>query len=437
MNPELRRNLWLEMSPHRAIAMPAVLLLAFGLVVANNEGEWEKPLFVTAFTLFFLVAVLWGSRQAGLSVTDEVRSRTWDWQRLSSLSPWEMTVGKLWGSTMFAWYGGAFCVATMAFCGLRLPPGAQAGWMIAALAFGAITLQAAALAASLQAARKDSRMGQTVGTWFLIPLVALVAVALARFEPGSAGYVTWYHRPWRLPQFAALSACAFAGWGIIAAHREMARELLVRQWPWAYPTFAMYLAIYVAGFGDFAGAGIRSAFLIGGFVVSLALTYYAIFAEHTTAISLRHLVGHLRGRRYRRAVEALPLWATAFLTAAAFGLAVTVTPHRFEGNEAARWAGLYPAALVMLAARDLGLLVLFALGPRPRRVEGTVLVYILLLSWIVPLFLDGVGLDTAAALFSPWRMGGPAAAGIFAIHAVVAWGAAWRRWRRAERAYAS
>jgi hypothetical protein len=308
--------------------------------------------------------------------------------------------------------------------------------MAVALVFGAITLQAAALAASLQAARKDSRMGQIFGTWIAIPLVAIAAFAMARFEPGGAGTLTWYHSPWRIPQFLALSACAFAGWAVIAAHREMARELLVRQWPWAYPTFAMYLAIYVAGFGDFAGAGIRSAFLLGGFVVSLSLTYYALFAEHTTAISLRRLVGHVRARNGARAIQSLPLWATAFLTTALFGLAVTVTPHRFEGAEAARWAGLYPLALVMLAARDLGLLVLFALGPRPRRIESTVLIYIVLLSWIAPMFLDGVGLDTVAAFFSPWRLGGGAAAGIFAIHAGLAWTTAWRRWRRAERAYA-
>ena len=36
MNPELRRNLWLELSTHRLVAMPAVLFLVFVLFASRN-----------------------------------------------------------------------------------------------------------------------------------------------------------------------------------------------------------------------------------------------------------------------------------------------------------------------------------------------------------------------------------------------------------------
>ncbi len=39
MNPELRRNLWLELSTHRLIAMPVVLTAVFILTYAFKSGS--------------------------------------------------------------------------------------------------------------------------------------------------------------------------------------------------------------------------------------------------------------------------------------------------------------------------------------------------------------------------------------------------------------
>lgn len=93
MNPELRRNLWLEFSLHRLIGMPAVLALLFALF-GSFGGAWRERVFTAALWGFVILAHFWGTRQASAAVTDEVRDRTWDWQRLSALSPWQMTWGK-------------------------------------------------------------------------------------------------------------------------------------------------------------------------------------------------------------------------------------------------------------------------------------------------------------------------------------------------------
>ena len=37
MNPEFRRNLWMELTTHRLVAMPAVLVLVLALVYAASE----------------------------------------------------------------------------------------------------------------------------------------------------------------------------------------------------------------------------------------------------------------------------------------------------------------------------------------------------------------------------------------------------------------
>ncbi len=107
MNPEFIRNVWLELTPRRMTIMAVLLILAF------LAGEGSSGLLSSgsiAQNLYYLIVVLWGTRNAALSVVGEIRDRTWDLQRLSSIGPGAMTVGKLFGGTIYNWFGGAICL---------------------------------------------------------------------------------------------------------------------------------------------------------------------------------------------------------------------------------------------------------------------------------------------------------------------------------------
>ena len=101
MNAEFRRNLWLELSTHRLIAMPAALALVLALVYAMSDEPRESLAATSAWIAAAFLGV-WGVRSAAESVGEEMRNRTWDAQRMSALGPWEMTWGKLVGSAAFA-----------------------------------------------------------------------------------------------------------------------------------------------------------------------------------------------------------------------------------------------------------------------------------------------------------------------------------------------
>ena len=432
MNPELRRNLWLELTTHRLLAMPAVLLLVFGVIGANVGRDWPATVTATATGLFIVLVIFWGSRQASASVSEEVRERTWDWQRLSSLTPWQMTWGKLLGATAFTWYGGLLCIATLFIASGGMPAPRTTGWLVLALVAAGFAMQGAALAASLQAARKDSRLGQRFSTLILLPVAGVSIFAFISIVRGPFEQVTWFARSWDPVRFMAVSALAFAAWALLAAHREMSRELRVARVPWAYAAFIAFLATYVSGFGDFHSGGMRSAFIFAGLIVAVVLAYYALFAEHTTAIRLRRLGVHARAGRWRRFFEDLPLWLTALAAVWLFALAAVAFPHRFEASLPGKWIGGYPIAAALLATRDLGILVFFALAPRARRVEAATLLYIALLSYVIPVFLGGVGLGAASRFFVPYGMVSWEAAGVMAAHvAIVAAAVTWR-WRRAH-----
>ena len=110
MNPELLRNLWLEASPFRLILIAGFLLLAFGASSVGLGGF--ASISSVALALYWFFAVLWGTRSAALSVVGEIRERTWDSQKLSSIGPWDMVWGKLLGATCANWFGALLCLPT-------------------------------------------------------------------------------------------------------------------------------------------------------------------------------------------------------------------------------------------------------------------------------------------------------------------------------------
>jgi hypothetical protein len=440
MNPELRRNLWLELSTHRLLAMPAVLVLVFVLFASRNVGDWAEIVFTTAIGFFIAIVHLWGTYKASEAVTDEVRDRTWDWQRLSALDPWRMTWGKLAGATAFTWYGAAICMVAMVVAALGGAERRSAAVYICGLVALGVMLQGAALAASLQASRKSSRLGHRVGVLIVFPVAAVALLTLTGAQPPRLVSIEWYGHEFESSRFYSALAVVLALWAVLGAYREMARELKMRLLPWAYPAFALFLAALIAGFAH-ESIAFRSTFALSGLLVSLTLAYYGIFADLTSAMSLRRLALHWKARHWRRFLEELPLWVPALAMAFAFALLCTqILSSSAEAPLAIlpRSAGLYPFAVLLVGVRDCLLLVFFALAPRGRAgPEAVTLLYIALLSWILPAVLAIAGMGAVAKLLMPFgAFNGWQAALVMGVHvaivaALIAW--RWRRWGRAFR----
>ncbi|HAA93651.1 MAG TPA: hypothetical protein DCE33_14470, partial [Rhodospirillaceae bacterium] len=60
LNPELKRNLWLELSLERLIAMPVVLGLLFWVMTLVSG---HVALASVSIAAFHLLVLLWGSRR--------------------------------------------------------------------------------------------------------------------------------------------------------------------------------------------------------------------------------------------------------------------------------------------------------------------------------------------------------------------------------------
>ena len=126
LNPELRRYAWLELSLHRLVVVPLVIA-ALATLMLLGATKPAEPLAFTALGLFMLATVVWGSLRTIASVTEEVRERTWDFQRMAAVPPLQLALGKMLGAPLLYWYIGFWALLVL-LCGhddqfwLRLEP---------------------------------------------------------------------------------------------------------------------------------------------------------------------------------------------------------------------------------------------------------------------------------------------------------------------------
>ena len=101
MNPEFQRNLWLELTPRRMHpdGRRCWRCVFFAAALAGGRSAARR----LRRAALYLSSSSWSGARATrrCSVVGEIRDRTWDGQRLSSLGARQMTWGKLFGSTIY------------------------------------------------------------------------------------------------------------------------------------------------------------------------------------------------------------------------------------------------------------------------------------------------------------------------------------------------
>lgn len=394
LNPELRRNLWLELSTQRLIAMPAVLFLLFMM-----GWTWDEQAAVaqTAIYVGWAILVLWGTRMACDSVVSEVQGRTWDGQRLSGIGPGAMTLGKLLGGTIYAWYGAAICLgAVLVSGGMQDDDLAPVRLVVTGLFAHSIALWFGLIQLRLQSGVRR----------FQVTFAQILAIlASFQFLPLVVGFefeIDWYGIVFQPKLFALLVTALFALWGWVGCYRLMRAELQYRSWPLVWLLFLVFLVVFCNGFTDrlpaiTEGLAFDDSFvnISLGFHVMVMATWAAGFLEPKSIVRLRRLYTRLGAGDWRGAFADLPAWVAGLPLIALVG-AVAAARLPEEGRVAAQ---LLSAFLFLL--RDMALVYYVVLGPRTKRGHLAALVYLIVLYAIVPAILAGAGGINLLPLFAP------------------------------------
>lgn len=436
-NPEFQRQLWLEFSPTRLLGMPAVLALVFAALGLADPGTLPTA----AQSGFVLLVCFYGARLASATLLDEVSEATWDAQRLSSLTPWQLTWGKLFGGTLFAWYGGVICLAVWLVSSWAQGHGWSWALLVGLVAAG-VGLQAVSLITALAALRRGAALARRGGAWWIVLLLVFPLLGgLPRHELD--GELRWWELSFAVVPFYAAMAVVFAAWAVLGAQRLMADALQLPQQPFAWLAFQLWLAVFAAGFWSGGGALWRLAFAATAIAVSAA--YLSLFIEPPWLDLWRRFAARWRevGLAGDAALERLPLMAVSLLLALGGGLVASLlAPDEQPAGlgRALAFAGL-PLTWALLTLRDLALACAVHWGPRARRAQSTTIVLLTVLNLVLPWLLYAAGLRTLASWLQPLGgMGGGAwlGAGIAALQAAVALGIAFTvaraGWRPAGRA---
>jgi hypothetical protein len=425
MNPELRRNLWLQFSPLRLVIAPLavgiVLLLVWLLTdhshdVVASTAEW-----------YFLILVLfWGTRRAADLVAEEVAGGTWDSQRMSALGAWQMTWGKFIGGISYVWYSAAFAFIARLWVqstGGVQPWQGEAGIQNLHILGIGLFGQAVSFLTSLVLLRKQVRrrrlgvtLSQFAGLGASIVIPGHLDIGIFSHELPNIG---WFGHDYPGPAFALVTLAVFLGWTIFGAYRLMRIELQFRCIPWAWVAFALFLMVYADGllyqviqmahYGFFAWCAMP-------FALAHSMTYAAIFLEPKDVVRYRAFGAAASDGRLFRALTLLPPWIPIFLVTLALGVALSLfgdidkladlssipASGFWWDMNSTMTIGTLPFVLVLYVLRDV-LLVLF-LNFRSRRGRADIMAFIWLTLAYFPAYgvLAYLNVGSVIAILAPY-----------------------------------
>jgi hypothetical protein len=442
VNPEFQRNVWLEMTPHRLVVTPVLLVAVFGLVFLLED---QQPLVAMGHTAYWIVAgvgILWGARVASESVVSEVQDGTWDQQRLTSIEPWAMTWGKLFGAPVFTWYLCAPCLAVMVVSASTRMSVADALIHVALLVMLLVFAQAVGLLASLHLSRRATRLGRhvTMGLHFvgLLAALPLLFTTMPAFIEEWRGTAHWFGRAYAVRDFVLLSEACFTAWAVAGCYRLMRAELQMRNAPWVWLGFVVFCMVYGAGlsYGEGGepwslvtvnGMHVTGAALVTAHLAALALAYGALFMEPKDPVALRRLLDGLRLRDWSTVAEVVPRWLCVVPLAVTTLLAVVLS------NSITM---VVCASSLAFFARDAGLVMFLNLGQRRERADTAALFYLMVLYALAPALL-GAAFGVSPAGWLVPAVDGNIVAGV--LPAVVQAGVMWffvsRRWQAVQNAW--
>jgi hypothetical protein len=448
MNPELQRNLWLEASPRRIAWAGVTLALVYGAVALLGRQSPQglfSGLPSVALLVFVLCAFFWAPRAAGDSVLAEVAGRTWDFQRLSALSPWAMTWGKLAGATSLAWLCTLTATAIIAVheATATEPHGY---WGLLNLLAIAVLLQAVSMGSALigvRKARAEGRVARAGGVLggLIVGIILLLGVAgSAGFQRGMGlrgvsefltghGFIPWWGMYLPADQFRGLALAAFALWAVAGAWRLMRLELQMQNAPIVWPAFLIFLAVFVAGLpvrgslafgGEMSGGGLLAATL----AVALC-AYAAAFADPGDRVRLRSFGAAAAKRQWGRVAFSAPAALAPVILAIVLALlALIVSSSPRFGPSPQAWQA---CALIAFVLRDLGVIAFFRFGPRPQKGDFGAVVALALLYGVGGIVGRTVGQGYGPALFAPLPDAPLASLASGLAQAIIVWALASRR----------
>lgn len=253
--PEVQRYAMSEMRTGRMITVALTSLIVgicFYYVAASGQEDVGRALFRSAFWLQAAVLLLYGTSRTTGSVITERAEKTWDLQRLTPLSSWELAVGKLAGASILASYI-AVLFLPWTTAGMLISNNLSfADFVWSYLLLSGAILFSWSLGLLVSAYGEGSVAGASAGTaGALVGVVSLslLGPTLLGRTNASPEVMTFFGANCRVESVVLISSFCFGAWALAGARWRLGRELLEPRRCWRLPAFLVFLVVYGLGLG--------------------------------------------------------------------------------------------------------------------------------------------------------------------------------------------
>lgn len=405
LNPEIQRSLWLECSLHRLLAAP--LVMGALLYLCSYADAPAYTVEKTFYLLYGIVILIWGGHKAAEAVLEEVNNNTWDFQRLSSLSPWQMTWSKVFGSPIYCWYVGLLALLPYGWSQFQLLDAPSALSNILLLLLGGVLCHSAAFLSSIDVLNAHvTKRGKMPVIWHhLFGMVAGYGVIsmtssqdhLRVMEEASSviPQLHWYGHSYPIMGFFLVLTAVFSAWFFAGAYWQMRRLLRMRAGPVLWLAFSLFMILLFNGF--VFNSSHEDLRIILAFVISLVLLYYMAFNEGWNGVDYRRLMNFLHQQNHGMFLLEMPRWLVSYLL-----VFLTALVSAVSVSEDTMMAISFFAGSFLFITRDLAILHFFKLHPNTRRAAIATIFYLAILYILLPVLLGAITEDkTMVQLFLP------------------------------------
>jgi hypothetical protein len=430
INPEFRRNIWLQFNWAKLIAAPLLAVVSAYAFLLLTGYDYQKLQSLAELAGGSVILGIWGTRRAADAVAEEVGGGTWESQRMSSLGAWQMTWGKLLGGTAFVWYCAAIAMTVVLWANVRVGGAGVVGPETLRVVFnflvGGLMAQAVAFTIGLLLLRKATRhrrltitLAQSCG-FLLFFIVVAGGFPHARHRPievpdsvFSGGTIAWYGTMQDAATFRSATIAIACIWAVIAAYRLMRAELQYRCLPWIWTVFLLFVIAWASGL-DF---GVAWAFL-----ALVVLTYVSFFADRRDPVRYRWAVRALRRGHPAEAIAAIPWWSISYALAAIMAFAIGRSLPFIAGLEVGpdappalgmialglRHLGASLALIMLFMLRDLFVLLWLSSSPWRAKADVIGIIYLALAYWPPAAIFWATGAGSLLPVVAPIATGNPA-----------------------------
>ena len=398
MNPEFQRNLYLEFSYARLVGMPAFLLVVFSLTYLIDGKILDQATANTAMGLYIAIVLFWGAKQSAECIFEEFRNNTWDIQKTSAISPWSLSWGKLFGSTLYNWYGGLICLLVYGIASSELEYN-MLSWVY--LLAGGLLAQSLSLLASLFSLRRKQSFNSSFSYLFALFILLSIVPVILNIDKFYNDAIYWYGEKFKLAYFSASSLVIACIWAIVGIYRLLSDELKMRTLPWVWIAFIAFVIMYLAGIMDTDVKGrqidLGVSLALVGFCVCISLSYLLLFFDENNPMVLRKVWIYIEQGQWLRVLQEIPCWVVSMVLA----LPAVVILTMFYPMEKIGEINLYPWVIFLLMLRDSCILLFFSYAPNPRRALSLTLLYMISLYALLPVIFQSMNADFIAGLLLP------------------------------------